>query len=158
MLKQSTPKGCGLYAVSNALDLPESTLLQTLDLGVEGSNTGQLCAWLRSLNLQIYIEPVYVGVQSPNKDFHKLPFAAYAIKPDKGTLYLPVLVTVRPTKDKPLHMVSLKVFPDGTAHLFDSLKGASMASSLAELNNLYEDVTAMYVFANIESGEWLTIV
>lgn len=154
MEKQQQSYGCGMYAVANACNLKSYCNEDRLAASKEHGNTiGQLAKWMQEDGLPYYIEVLYRNDYS-----NKLPKSYWSYVPKgEDVTFLPVLIACQLKKDGLMHMVGGKIDKFGTLYLYDSLKSDVIETSLEHINNTYFRVYGLYVFCEIDTGNYCFI-
>ena len=151
--KQKQSYGCGLYAVANACDLDGFITQDRLEKSKNGNIIGQLSKWLQEDGYQFYIDVLYY-----NHLGKKLPVSALSFKPtDKKDLLLPILLKVRYSDMGINHLVGGRIDKDGNLYLFDSLKDKMITTTLAKANKMYHNVCGLFLFMDVENGDYIVI-
>ncbi len=160
MLKQTTPSGCGLYAVANALNMPDFITTERLEESKKGNNIGQLSRWLDEDawlydGFQYYIDAIYYnhfGQSLASSCFRLRP---KRIDPNADQLLLPILLLVRFSENGKNHMIGGHINEAGILTLFDSLKQEPEKTTLAKVNRTYYHVYGLFIFHHYSDGSYL---
>ena len=151
MLKQNTNWGCGLYAVANALDMPEFITDERLEISKEkGNNIAQLTKWLNEDGCDWFIVAEYTTGR--NVEMPKL----YWLDEDRDGCYVPFIVQL-PSYNKSCHMIAIRGYK-GKAHVFDSAaENVVEINYMAEFRKLYPKIVAVCAFVDYECFSRLKI-
>lgn len=151
---QTTPYGCGLYAIANTVNLPEFVTPQRLEASKTYGNTiGQLSKWLQEDGKPFYLDVLYY-----DHDEGKLPEKHFHYKPDVqdgSDTYLPVFINVKQTNESKRHLVGGLISKEGSLYLLDSVKGEGVLTSLSELNSMYDHVFGLFILLNVDTGDYV---
>jgi len=150
--KQKQGFGCGLYAIANACNLEDFVTEERLKISKEhGNNMGQLQAWLRDDNVNVYPSCLYYNHFGKN-----LPRDILCLRSSSSSAWIPIVIHTRQEGDKN-HLVGGHLGHDGKLHLMDSLKQKEVETTLAKVNKLYDYVYGLHVFSDVESGDFCFI-
>lgn len=152
MIRQHNPYGCGMYAVANALNIPDFVTDERLNLSEKNGNTlGQLSKWLQEDDLNFAIDALYY-----NHTGKKLPPSAlnYVPKGENAT-FLPVLINVQFSEEGKRHMVGGLIHQDGNLFLMDSLSEDPEITTLAKVNRKYYKVFGLFIFMDADTGNYV---
>ena len=116
MKKQKRGYGCGLYAVSNALNLDNFITDDRLEKSKRGNVLGQLSKWMQDDGNPFCIDSLYY-----NHEGKRLPNSALHYKPIDNPL-LPVLINVQFSDNGKRHLIGGKIDRENNLYLYDSLK------------------------------------
>lgn len=148
--RQSTPFGCGMYAVANALNLDNYATNERLLESKQGNLISKLTKWLIEDGQNLGVDILYY-----NHKGGKLPDDATDYVPiGEDVNLLPVMLAVRFSENGLNHMVGGKLDKNGTLFLYDSTKEYVIETTLKEVNNLYHEVYGLYLFLDIDSGAY----
>lgn len=151
--RQSTPFGCGMYAVANALNLNNYATNERLIESKQGNLISKLTKWLIEDGQNLGVDILYY-----NHKGGKLPEDAMDYVPiGEDVNLLPVMLAVRFSDESLNHMVAGKVDKSGTLFLYDSMKENVIKTTLREVNNLYHEVYGLYLFLDIDNGSYAFI-
>ncbi len=149
MIQQSTPYGSGLFAVANAIEMPEFLRPERMEYAKLGLTFFDLSTFLfQDTGGQMILDPFWVDYRKgcrPPKWVREMRFPL-----DKQTGYVPMVFgTIRKGANS-VHMVSGRIQPDDTFVLFDSLEGSpTVLNNLGDIIPKYQSVFAAYsVFDN----------
>ena len=142
MLKQNTYWGCGLYAVANALDMPEFITDERLEVSKEkGNNIAQLTKWLNKDGCDWFIVAEYITGRSV-----EMPMLYWSDEDDDG-YYVPLIVQL-PADNECCHMIAIRCYEDRLL-IFDSAADKVVeGNSMADFRKLYPKIVAIYAFAD----------
>tara|TARA_Y100000034_G_scaffold29728_1_gene36189 strand:+ start:60287 stop:60769 length:483 start_codon:yes stop_codon:yes gene_type:complete len=147
MLKQNNAYGCGLYAVANALDLPELVTPERLEASKDGNTIGQLSRWLQDSGHDYYIEVLYY-----DDTVDRLPDNHTKYRPyfeDGSEAILPILLRVQFSEEGKGHLIAGNIYPDGKLLIYDSLEDEIEETTLEKINDRYPLVFGLYVFRDL---------
>jgi len=151
--KQKQPWGCGLFAVANACNLDNFITDERLEKSKKGNTIGQLSKWLQEDGNNIYIDTLYY-----NHLGKKLPTTSLNYVPKGDDInFLPILINVRYSENGLNHIVGGKISKNGTLYLYDSLKNEMIETKLKQINKLYHNVYGLFIFMNLEDGQYVFI-
>ena len=150
---QTTPYGCGMYAVANALNLDNYTTEDRLRKSKGGNRISTLSLWLIEDGQEIGIDVLYY-----NHKGGKLPKDATDYIPiGEDVNFLPILLAVRFSENGLNHMVGGKIDKNGMLYLYDSTKKNVIETSLRSVNDIYYEVYGLYVFLDVNNGDYVFI-
>lgn len=150
---QDQPYGCGLYAVSNALNIYNFLTDERLNESKTGNVIGQLSKWMQDDGMNMYIDALYYDHLG-----EKLPESAFGYVPiGEDGIMMPILLNVRLSEGGLNHMVGGRISKNGTLHLYDSLKLDMIVTKLSEVNNLYHNVYGLFIFMDLKDGSYVFI-
>lgn len=152
--RQTTPYGCGMYAVANTLYLNEFVTEERLNSSKNGNNIGQLSKWLQEDGYNIYIDVFYYNRFETNapEDF----FSLVPINNDITiSTKLLVLLEVKLSENSLSHLIGCEVDEFGKCIIFDSLKEESFECEFKEILDYYHTCFGIYHFSNIETSEMI---
>jgi hypothetical protein len=144
--------GCGLYSVSNALNLKNFVTLERLEISKKGNTNGQLSKWLQEDGLDISIDSFYydhVGESLPDTHLYYYP--------EQEGVYLPLLINVKLSEEGKRHLVACLINKNGDMFLMDSLKKEVVKAKLCDINNMYHSVFGLFVFMYNSDGNYVTL-
>lgn len=153
---QTTPYGCGMYAVAHALNLDNFVSDERLEQSKGYGNTnGQLNNWLAQDGHEFYIEALYYN--SYGKHLPPSVFGTHMTKiEDTNIIAFPVLFNVKYSATGLQHMVGGKIDKQGLLWLYDSLQPEVRVTTVSKLNSIYKECFGFWVFMNIK-GEYVFI-
>jgi hypothetical protein len=148
------PYGCGISAVSNAINHRTFLTEDRLEKSKNGNNIGQLSKWMQEDNLPFYIDVLFF-----NHFVKKLPKLVCELVPiGDGISFSPILLSTRFSKDGLLHMVGGKIDKLGVLYLYDKqFENGMIETTLKECHKFYYSVNALYIFAGVETGDYVFI-
>lgn len=148
MHKQLHPYGCGLYAVANALNLSLDFITpERLEASKAGNNIGQLSKWLQESGADLYLQPIFFD-RSGNHSEDLLSVLELNI----SCKYLPLMFLVKERGSDVDHVISGQFTNEGVLCIYDSKKDVCFATSFNRLTLHYEQVFAMFTFADCATG------
>jgi hypothetical protein len=128
--KQTTPFGCGMYAVAHAVNIPEFVTESRLELSALGNNIWELNQWLREDGYDFHIDVIYCNLLS---SLTPLPDEGFSLIPQIGEVYCPLLLNVGWSTEGKNHMVAIHAAPNGNVILKDSLKEDSILTDWKDI-------------------------
>ena len=151
---QNGAYGCGLFSVAHACNLGSLITPHRIEESrLHGNTIGQLSKWLQEDGNPWYIEVMYydhLGNRIPDKHLD--------LKPEGEVNFLPVCLTVR-LKDGGLnHMIAGKIDKEGNFFLYDSMKTHILKTTLRAVNEAYEFVYGLFIFADVNTSDYLFIL
>lgn len=152
MLKQSTPSGCGMYAVANALNMPEIATEERLKQCSEfGNMTGQLDKWIQEAGKSFYMQPLfYDGGANIIPDHH----TSLSVE---GCICMPLVLCCTLSDGGLSHMIGASLMVNGVLVVYDSLKSEPFYTTLPEVHNHYNSVFGLFAFCDIHTGDYAFI-
>jgi len=151
MKKQKQGYGCGLYAVSNALNLDNFITDDRLEKSKRGNVLGQLSKWMQYDGNPFCIDSLYY-----NHEGKRLPNSALHYKPIDNPL-LPVLINVQFSDNGKRHLIGGKIDRENNLYLYDSLKEEPEKTTLSKVNKQYYRVFGLFIFMSVETGDYVFI-
>jgi hypothetical protein len=147
--KQTTPYGCGLYALANLLQKETTITEKRLEESKNGNTIGQLNKWLKEDDFNYSIEPFYFNIFGK-----KLPKKICDIHIKSDDSFLPLLIDIQETKKSKQHIVCAELLPSGNLMVIDSLKEKIIITSLKEYNkDVYKIFGLWYLRAIPPEGD-----
>jgi hypothetical protein len=153
MKKQKQSYGCGLYATANALNLDNFITDERLEKSKNGNITGQLSKWMQDDGHPFCIDSLYYnheGKRLPNSALHYKPFG-------ENIALLPVLINVQFSENGKRHLIGGKIDGEKNLYLYDSLKEEPEKTTLSKVNKKYYRVFGLFIFMNVETGDYVFI-
>ena len=150
MVKQHTYWGCGLYAVTNALDMPDFVTDKRLEISKpRGNNITQLTKWLNEDGYDWFILAEYVTGR-----YFKMPKLYPSSYIDEGT-YAPYIIQYPIDKNRH-HMIAVRGHAD-RLQVFDSCTDEAVYFDLAGFREQYPKIAAVYAFVDCETFKKVTV-
>lgn len=152
---QTTPYGCGMYAVAHALNLDNFVTDERLEASKEFGNTNmQLNTWLAQDGHDFQIYPTYFN--GFGKHLPPSLYGVHIVVENPDIVGLPVLFNVKYSATGLQHMVGGKIDKQGLLWLYDSLQPKVRVTTVSKLNSIYKECFGFYTFNNIK-GEYVFI-
>lgn len=153
MIKQTTPYGCGMYAVANSCNLPNFATPERLAKSEKyGNLTGRLDQWMQEDGFNFYMQPLFYD---PKANKITPEQCDYSLSGNATSWPLVACVTL--SEGGKSHMVAVNLFKGGVCLLMDSLRTEPITCSLIELNDLYHDVFGLFAFCCLDTGDYAFI-
>lgn len=148
--KQTTPYGCGMYAVANALNLDNYVSEERLDKSKNGNSIMQLNRWLNESGINFNIECMYYTVFQNEKTGHgiQLPKEVFCYSDDSNKT-IPILINVQKCELSKTHLIGAWIHTDSLT-IIDSVKDDLIHLRWDELNNYYKYVYGFWIFQDQE--------
>lgn len=151
MLRQTTPYGCGLYSVANALNEPTLVTDFRLNESIKGNTLPILNKWLFQDGFDFGIDAFYYdhfGTTIPDEHTY--------YRSESNEFKLPVLVEV--LIGERAHMVGGTIDSEGNMTLMDSLKKFPHLTTLKEVvTSMYTGCKGVYGFTSTETSNWVLL-
>lgn len=149
--KQTTPYGCGMYAVSHAMNIDNYVTPERLEQSKKGNTFWQLNKWPEEDGHKFNLDSIYFFI-----DGDRLPEKVCEYAPIEGTADgWPILLEVRYKEGGLSHLIAAIVLPNRQMIVMDILKDEQFISSLKEINNIYYPVYGLHAFQCQDTNHWM---
>lgn len=151
--KQTTPYGCGMYAVAHACNLENFVTDQRLEESRPfGNLTCQLDRWLSDDGINFYMQPLFYDGKATqiSKEWHEL-------KIQGEILAMPLVFCVTLSEGGLSHMVGAHLDKSGILFIYDSLKSEVYESTIEAIGENYNSVFGMFAFCDRNNGDYAFI-
>jgi len=151
MYKQKDGYGCGLYAVANACNLPESFITpERLEASrIPGSTNGGLSKLMQEDGFDFYMQPLFYD---PNTKSLPETQTKYSVAGD--VIAMPLVLCVTLSEGGLSHMIGAHLDKSGILHVYDSLKNEPFETTLDLIDLYYHSVFGIYSFCDIKNGDY----
>lgn len=144
--KQTTPYGCGMYAVANALNLDSFVTEQRLEESIDGNTIYQLNRWLDTDGHNYNIECMYHTTFQNNETGHGIVLPRECeIHSDNENKTIPILLNVQKSEKAKTHLVAAWLTDKGMI-VVDSVKDDIIPTHWKDINSIYEFVYGIWIF------------
>ena len=133
-----------MYAVANALAMPDFANPFRLEESKGGNTMGQLCRWLHLDGHDVAIDTIWFDTYGT-----KLPeaYCKFNVSECKAA---PFLFNVRLSENGKNHLIAAHLMSTGDLVVCDSLRSEPFTTTLPEINDHYHTVYGFYCFVNLK--------
>lgn len=151
--KQTTPYGCGMYAVAHACNLDNFVTEKRLEESKAfGNLTCQLDKWMKEDDIKLYMQPLFYDGKA--KD---IPKHWHDLKIEGEVIAMPLVFCVTLSEGGLSHMIGAHLDKNGILYVYDSLKSDVYESTIDRLNESYHHIFGMFVFCDVNNGDYAFI-
>jgi len=115
--KQTKNYGCGVYSISNSLQLDDFITNKKLTLSKNGNNVGQLNKWLSNYGIKCFVSCIAYNNEEIVKIFDLKPIFIT----ENIIEWVPFFITIK-SNEKRSHMIGCRYMNDGRIIAHDSMK------------------------------------